>query len=60
MEDFEQNKVHLLKILLNNLIFFFVPKVLRIIFYPQKHPSQGQKLKSFLGHPVDLHTVFTY
>ena len=37
---------------------FFVLKVLRIIFYPLKHPSQVQKLKNWLkpyflgGHPV--------
>ena len=27
---------------------FFVPKVLRIIFYPLKHPSQAQKCKNEL------------
>ena len=27
---------------------FFVPKVLRIMFYPLKHPSQAQKLKNEL------------
>jgi len=50
--------VHLLKILRGNPIILFVPKVPRIIFYPQKHPSQTQKPKhehkdNFgLGHPV--------
>ena len=37
-------------------ITFFVPKVLRTIFYPYKHLSQGQKLKTgqkmhFFGTP---------
>ena len=32
------------------LNIFLVPKVLRIIFYPYKHPSQGQKLKTFPNH----------
>ena len=45
---------------------FFVPKVLKIIFYPYKQPSQGQKLKTFPnhlflgGHPVDPSILMCY
>ena len=43
-------------------LYFFVPKVLRIIFYPQKHLSQSQKLKTgqkkhFFGTPCRLFSV---
>ena len=59
MEDFEQNKVHLLKILLNNLIFFLFPKFLELFFTPKNTPSKVKNSKMglnqiFLGHPVDL------
>ena len=40
MEDFEQNKVHLLKILLNNLIFFWFSKFLELFFAPENTPSK--------------------
>ena len=52
------SSLYLLKILLNNLIFFY-PKVLRIIFDPWRHPSQAEKLKNevkgfFWGTPCRL------
>ena len=59
MEDFEQNKVHLLKILLNNLIFFLFPKFLELFFTPKNTPPKVKNSKPFwitifLGHPVVL------
>ena len=57
MEDFEQNKVHLLKILLNNPIFFLFPKFLEL-FLPLKTPLPRSETQNwtkeafFLGHPV--------
>ena len=58
MEDFEQNKVHLLKIFLNNLLFFLFPKFLELFFTPKNTSpkvknSKPDKRLIFLGHPVD-------
>ena len=47
MEDFEQNKVHLLKILLNNLIFFLFPKFLELFFTPKNTPPKVKNSKPF-------------
>ena len=52
MEDFEQNKVHLLKILLNNLIFFLFPKFLELFFTPKKNPPKVKNSKMSLNHLV--------
>ena len=56
MEDFEQNKVHLLKILLNNPIFFLFPKFLELSFTPKNTPpkvrnSKLDKRSIFFGTP---------
>ena len=40
MEDFEENKVHLLKILLKNLLFFLFPKFLELFFTPKNTPPK--------------------
>ena len=40
MEDFKQNKVHLLKILLNNLIFFWFPEFLKLFSTPKNTPPK--------------------
>ena len=45
MEDFEQNKVHLLKILLNNHIFFLFPKFLELFFTPKNTPHKPKNSK---------------
>ena len=47
MEDFEQNKVHFLKILLNNLIFFMFPKFLELFFTPKNTPPKVKNSKPF-------------
>ena len=47
MEDFEQNKVHLLKILLNNLTFFLFPKFLELFFTPKNTPPKVKNSKPF-------------
>ena len=49
--DFESNKVHLLKILLNNTKKFIKQKDLRILFYPKNtpwHDSLSQQDISYL------------
>ena len=40
MEDFEENKIHLLKILLKNLLFFLFPKFLELFFTPKNTPPK--------------------
>ena len=59
MKDFEQNKVHLLIILLNNLIFFLFPMILELFFTPKNTPPKVKNSKLdkrciFLGHPVSF------
>ena len=57
MEDFEQNKVHLLKILLNNLIFFLFPKFLELFFTPKNTPPKvknSKKMEDFEQNKVHL------
>ena len=66
MEDFEQNKVHLLKILLNNLIFSLFPKFLKLFFTPINNPPKVKNSKPFQitiflgGHPVDPSILMCY
>ena len=57
MEDFEENKVHLQKILLKSLLFFLFPKFLELFFTPKNTPPKFWNSKLglmdiFLGHPV--------
>ena len=51
MEDYEQNKVHLLKILLNNPIFFMFPKFLELFFTPKNTPPKVRNKGNFFGTP---------
>ena len=44
----DETQFTFIKILLINFISFFVPKVIRIVFYPYKQISQGEKLKNGL------------
>ena len=45
MEDFEQNKIHLLRILLNNLIFFLFSKFLELFYTPKNTPPKVRNSK---------------
>ena len=56
MEDFEQNKVHLLKILLNNLIFFLFLKFLEL-FLPLKTPLPRSKTDNLTKSPFFWDTL---
>ena len=60
LEDFEQNKAHLLKILLNNPVFFLFPKFLESFFTPKNTPPKVKNSKLdkrciFFGTPCRLH-----
>ena len=54
------NNVHLLKILLNNLIFFLFPEFLELFFTPKNTPpkvknSKPENITIFFGRPVDMY-----
>ena len=51
LEDFEYNRVHLLKILPNNLIFFLFPKFLELFFTPVNTPPKLDKRSILMGTP---------
>ena len=59
------NNVHLLKILLNNLLFFLFSKFLELFFTPKNTPPKSKyskldKIPIFLGHPVVLGIYMIY